>query len=53
MVVMCVLMLWLGVHATFFLTRFEGACQATIQQANPNLKTGATGMRQSQPLNQP
>jgi len=53
MVVMCFLMLWLGVHATFFLRRYEVSCQTVLQQASPNLKREAAGMRQSQPLNPP
>ncbi len=28
---MCVLMLWLGLQANFFLSRYEGSCQAILQ----------------------
>ena len=42
MVVMCFLMLWLGVHATFFLRRYEASCQAILQQATPNVRIEAT-----------
>jgi NADH-quinone oxidoreductase subunit M len=40
MVVLCFIMLWLGVHATFFLRRYEVSCQTILQQATPN--AGAT-----------
>jgi NADH-quinone oxidoreductase subunit M len=53
MVTMCALILWLGIHATFFLRRYEVSCQAILQQASPNVGTGATGTKQSQALNQP
>ena len=53
MVAMCALMLWLGIHATFFLRRYEVSCQAILQQASPNPRTEATGTRNLQPLNQP
>ena len=53
MVALCVLMIWLGVHANFFLRRYEASCQAILQQATPNPRSEAIGMRQLQPLNQP
>lgn len=37
MVTMCILMLWLGIHTTFFLRRFEMSCQTVLQQATPTL----------------
>jgi NADH-quinone oxidoreductase subunit M len=42
MVGMCVLMLWLGVHTTFFVRRYEVACQTVLQQASPHLRKEAT-----------
>ena len=53
MVGLCALMLWLGVHANFFLRRYEMSCQTILQEATPRSKTEAVGMRQLQPLNQP
>ena len=50
---MCALMLWLGLHTKFFLRRYEASCQIILQQASPNPRTEAIGMRQSQRLNQP
>jgi NADH-quinone oxidoreductase subunit M len=50
---MCALMLWLGVHANFFLRRYEVPCQTILRMATPNPKNEAIGMKQSQPLNQP
>ena len=41
MVSMCFLMLWLGLHARFFLLRFESTCE-TILQASPNQIREAT-----------
>jgi len=37
LVTMCFLMLWLGLHTTFFLRRFEGSCQMILQQASLTL----------------
>jgi NADH-quinone oxidoreductase subunit M len=45
MFVLCLLMLWLGVNANFFLRRYEGSCQAILQQASPNLRTEASRAR--------
>ena len=42
---MCALMLWLGVHANFFLKRYEASCQTILQQATPNLRTEANRVR--------
>jgi NADH-quinone oxidoreductase subunit M len=53
MVGMCILMLWLGVHANFFLRRYEMSCQAILQQASPNPKTETGSTGQAQPLNRP
>ena len=53
MVTMCALILWLGIHATFFLRRYEVSCEAILQQATPNAGTEATGTKQPQALNQP
>jgi len=41
MVVMCFLMLWLGVHTTFFLRRYEASCQTILQQATPGISVEA------------
>ncbi len=43
LIAMCGLMLWLGVHANFFLSRFEASGQAILQQAPPNLGAQARG----------
>jgi NADH-quinone oxidoreductase subunit M len=37
MVTMCFLMLWLGLHARFFLLRYEAPCETILQQASPNV----------------
>ena len=50
---LCGFMLWLGVHANFFLRRYEASCQAILQLASPNPKMEAIGIKQLQPLNQP
>jgi NADH-quinone oxidoreductase subunit M len=42
MVALCGLMIWLGVHADFFLRRYEASCQKVLQQASPNLTTRTT-----------
>jgi len=46
---MCFLMLWLGLHARFFLSRIESPCQTILQQASPNLIREAAVPRQSLP----
>jgi NADH-quinone oxidoreductase subunit M len=53
MVALCGLMIWLGVHANFFLRRYEVSCQTILQQASPNPRTETTGMGHSQPWNKP
>ena len=45
LIAMCALMLWLGVHANFFLKRYEASCQAILQQATPNVRTEAGSMK--------
>jgi NADH-quinone oxidoreductase subunit M len=53
MVALCGFMVWLGVHANFFLRRYEVSCQTILRMATPNPKSEAIGMSQPQPLNQP
>jgi NADH-quinone oxidoreductase subunit M len=53
MVALCGFMLWLGVHANFFLRRYEVSCQTILQEASPNPKTQAIGMEDSRPWNKP
>lgn len=43
MVVLCGLMLWLGVHANFFLKRYEASCQTILHLESLNPKTEASG----------
>ncbi|MGO9517800.1 MAG: complex I subunit 4 family protein [Candidatus Korobacteraceae bacterium] len=45
MFVLCFLMLWLGVNANFFLSRYEVSCQIILQQASPDLRTEASRAR--------
>jgi len=42
MVTMCALMIWLGVHARFFLLRYEGSGRAILEQATPRHTTEAS-----------
>ena len=53
MVVMCAIMIWLGVHTTFFLRRFEASCQTIIQEATPGLKNAAILPQQPQQTQKP
>jgi len=53
MVALCGLMLWLGVHANFFLRRYEVSCQTILQMTTPNARPEASGMTQMQPSSQP
>ena len=41
---MCVLMLWLGLQANFFLKRYEGSCQEVLQGITSSVKTEASRM---------
>ena len=52
MVALCGLMVWLGVHANFFLQRYEMSCQTVLQEAATGAKAEALGMRPPRPLNQ-
>jgi len=42
MVGMCGLMVWLGVHTTFFTRRYEVSCREILQQASVNVSQAST-----------
>ena len=50
-VVMSILMIWLGVHTTFFTRRFEASCQTVLQEATPSFAGKATVPLQLQSVN--
>jgi NADH-quinone oxidoreductase subunit M len=52
LVALCALMIWLGVHANFFLRRYEASCQTILELASPKPRTETIGMRSEQSLNQ-
>ena len=52
MVGLCALMLWLGVHTSFFLRRFEVSSQTILQQASPTIAGEPTSPVQLQSMNQ-
>jgi NADH-quinone oxidoreductase subunit M len=49
MVALCGLMIWLGVHANFFLRRYQVSCQNILRQASSTPSTTASGGTQLQP----
>ncbi|HZD31191.1 MAG TPA: hypothetical protein VE779_05975, partial [Candidatus Angelobacter sp.] len=51
-VVMSILMIWLGVHTTFFTRRFEASCQTILQEATPSYMGEATVPLRLQSANQ-
>ena len=52
MVGLCGLMLWLGVHTSFFLRRFEASSQTILQQASPTIAGRPASPLQLQSRNQ-
>lgn len=52
MVGLCALMLWLGVHTSFFLRRFEVSSQTILQQASPTTAGKPASPLQLQSRNQ-
>jgi NADH-quinone oxidoreductase subunit M len=47
---MCFMMLWLGIHTTFWLSRFEGSCRTILQQASTNPGREAGEHRAAPPI---
>ena len=41
LVAMCAFMIWLGVHANFFLRRYEMSCEYILRHASPAVSTQA------------